>query len=146
MDGSTGISMRNTNNQTIKESDINGKIIYATYGGSQFTVSNIYSTNRLMALISELPTKTSDLTNDSGFINSTYASTSTPLADTTSGSYGSGTGYARANHTHPKSSLYAESTHNHNISDLNNTTTVEVVVTYTDNTTETLNLLKYTGS
>ena len=35
------------------------------------------------------------------------ASSTTPSADTTSGSYGSGTSYARSNHTHPKSSLYA---------------------------------------
>ena len=41
------------------------------------------------------------------------ASTTTPSADTTSGSYGSGTSYARSNHTHPKSSLYAESSHTH---------------------------------
>lgn len=41
------------------------------------------------------------------------ASTTTPSADTTSGSYGSGTNYARSNHTHPKSSLYAEATHSH---------------------------------
>ena len=41
------------------------------------------------------------------------ASTTTPSADTSSGSYGSGTSYARSNHTHPKSSLYAEATHNH---------------------------------
>ena len=41
------------------------------------------------------------------------ASTTTPSADTSSGSYGSGTNYARSNHTHPKSSLYAEATHSH---------------------------------
>jgi len=41
------------------------------------------------------------------------ASTTTPSADTSSGSYGSGTTYARSNHTHPKSSLYAEATHSH---------------------------------
>lgn len=103
------------------------------------------------------------------------ASTSTPSADTTSGSVGNGTTWARSNHTHPKSSLYAEashthsisnisnlqanitnlqsslngkanSTHTHNITDLNNTSTVSVVVTYTDETTETIQLLKYTGS
>ena len=105
-----------------------------------------------------IPSKTSDLTNDSGFLTShqsltnyvqksntagllkndgtvdttTYstfngnynnlsnkptipsASSTTPSADTNNGSYGSGTDYARANHTHPKSSLYAESTHTHN--------------------------------
>lgn len=46
------------------------------------------------------------------------ASTSTPSADTTSGSYGSGTSYARSNHTHPKSSLYAESSHTHTVSNI----------------------------
>ena len=94
-----------------------------------------------------IPTKTSDLTNDSNYIStsstsglikndgtidttsySTFsgsyndlsnkptipsASTTTPSADTSSGSYGSGTSYARSNHTHPKSSLYAEATHSH---------------------------------
>ena len=96
---------------------------------------------------SDIPTKITDLTNDSDFIEksatsglvkndgtidttsySTFdgnynnlsnkptipsASTATPSADTSSGSYGSGTSYARSNHTHPKSSLYAEATHNH---------------------------------
>lgn len=46
------------------------------------------------------------------------ASTSTPSADTTSGSYGSGTSYARSNHSHPKSSLYAESSHTHTVSNI----------------------------
>ena len=41
------------------------------------------------------------------------ASSTTPSADTTNGSYGTGTSYARSNHTHPKSSLYAESSHTH---------------------------------
>ena len=41
------------------------------------------------------------------------ASSTVPSADTTSGSYGSSTAYARSNHTHPKSSLYAESSHTH---------------------------------
>ena len=41
------------------------------------------------------------------------ASSTVPSADTENGSYGSGTNYARANHTHPKSSLYAESSHTH---------------------------------
>lgn len=41
------------------------------------------------------------------------ASSTTPSADTTSGSVGTGTTWARSNHTHPKSSLYAEATHNH---------------------------------
>lgn len=40
-------------------------------------------------------------------------SSTTPSADTTSGSVGTGTTWARSNHTHPKSSLYAETNHTH---------------------------------
>lgn len=59
------------------------------------------------------------VTNSSGLITTEdkptipSASSTTPSADTTSGSVGSGTTWARSNHTHPKSSLYAEATHNH---------------------------------
>ena len=41
------------------------------------------------------------------------ASSVTPNADTTNGSVGDGTTWARSNHTHPKSSLYAEASHTH---------------------------------
>ena len=41
------------------------------------------------------------------------ASSTTPSADTTSGSVGTGTAWARSDHTHPKSSLYAEVSHTH---------------------------------
>lgn len=41
------------------------------------------------------------------------ASSTTPSADTTNGSVGSGTTWAKADHTHPKSSLYATSDHTH---------------------------------
>lgn len=41
------------------------------------------------------------------------ASSTTPSADTTTGDVGTGTTWARSNHTHPKSSLYAEATHTH---------------------------------
>ena len=41
------------------------------------------------------------------------ASSATPSADTQDGSVGTGTTWARSDHTHPKSSLYAESTHTH---------------------------------
>ena len=74
------------------------------------------------------------------------ASSTTPSADTTSGSYGSGTSYARSNHTHPKSSIYAESTHTHTYSDISNVSVVTVNVTYSDSTTGTIKLLQYTGS
>lgn len=46
------------------------------------------------------------------------ASNSTPVADTTNGSVGNATTFARANHTHPKSSIYAEATHSHSASQL----------------------------
>lgn len=45
------------------------------------------------------------------------ASSTTPSADTTNGSVGAGTAWARSDHTHPKSSLYAESIHGHSIED-----------------------------
>lgn len=85
---------------------------------------------------------TTDITN----LSVPTASSSTPTADTTNGTYGSGTSYARSDHAHPKSSLYAESNHTHTYSNISNVTTVDVTVTYTDNSTETIKLLKYTGS
>ena len=63
-----------------------------------------------------IPSYTSDLNNDSGFITISSipsASSTTPSADTTNGSVGDGTTWARSNHTHPKSSLYAEASHTH---------------------------------
>lgn len=59
------------------------------------------------------------VTNSSGLITTEdkptipSASSTTPSADTTSGSVGTGTTWARSNHTHPKSSLYAEASHTH---------------------------------
>ena len=52
------------------------------------------------------------------------ASSTVPNADTTTGSYGSGTSYARSNHTHPKSSLYAEASHNHTKSNITDFPTI----------------------
>lgn len=57
------------------------------------------------------------------------ASSTTPSADTTSGSYGSGTSYARSNHTHPKSSLYAEATHSHTKSQITDFPSLSTVAT-----------------
>ena len=48
------------------------------------------------------------------------ASSTTPSADTASGSVGSGTTWAKADHTHPKSTLYAEASHSHSYNDLSN--------------------------
>lgn len=67
-----------------------------------------------------IPSNTSDLTNDSGFITNSSvpsASSTVPSADTTNGGVGTGTDWARSDHTHPKSSLYAESIHAHGIED-----------------------------
>ena len=46
------------------------------------------------------------------------ASSTTPGADTSSGSVGTGTTWAKADHTHPKSSLYAEASHIHSLDDM----------------------------
>ena len=76
------------------------------------------------------------------------ASSTTPSADTTSGSVGTGTTWAKADHTHPKSTLYAEASHIHNNyltnqditgkADSSDFDTVTATVTYTDNTSETV--------
>lgn len=52
---------------------------------------------------------TTDITN----LSIPSASSTVPSADTTNGSVGTGTTWARSNHTHPKSSLYAEAIHTH---------------------------------
>ena len=52
---------------------------------------------------------TTDITN----LSIPNASSTTPSADTENGSVGTGTTWARSNHTHPKSSLYAEASHTH---------------------------------
>ena len=86
---------------------------------------NLIATNDANLLINA-PSALSDLTNDAGFITSAdvpSASTTTPSADTASGSVGTGTTWARSNHTHPKSSLYAEASHTHGISDVTNLST-----------------------
>ena len=59
----------------------------------------------------EFSTLTSELYNDIGFITSSSvpsASSATPLSDTQNGSVGTGTAWARSDHTHPKSSLYED--------------------------------------
>lgn len=67
----------------------------------------LYLWNKIKALVTgAVPTKTSDLTNDSGFITSAdvpegaSASTSTPLMDSTA-AVGTSTAFARGDHVHP---------------------------------------------
>lgn len=50
------------------------------------------------------------------------ASTTLPSVDTANGSYGSGTTWARSNHSHPKSSIYAEASHVHSSLDIQSPT------------------------
>ena len=69
----------------------------------------------------DIPSYTSDLNNDSGFITISSipsASSATPLSDTQNGSVGTGTAWARSDHTHPQSNLYANATHTHSDADI----------------------------
>ena len=119
---------------------------------TRYTIDIVLYQGMIYDVINSIPSKTSDLTNDSNFLTSHQSlanyvqkSNTTGLLKNDGTVMQSGTGasnFALGNHTHN----YASSSHNHNISDLNNTTTVEVVVTYTDNTTETLTLLKQTSN
>lgn len=90
---------------------INGKV-------SSSSLSTVATSGDYDDLLNKpnIPSNTSDLTNDSGFITSSSvpsASSTTPSADTLNGSVGTGVTWARSNHTHPKSSLYAEASHTH---------------------------------
>lgn len=108
------IGSHNTNEQAHQDirTSLNGKV-------SSSSLSTVATSGDYDDLLNKpnIPSNTSDLTNDSGFITSSSvpsASSTTPSADTLNGSVGTGVTWARSNHTHPKSSLYAESTHTHN--------------------------------
>ena len=86
--------------------------------GDLSTVATTGSYNDLSnkPTIPTVPTNISSFNNDSGYITSSSVpnpSSTTPSADTTNGSVGDGTTWARSNHTHPRSSLYAEANHTH---------------------------------
>ena len=61
------------------------------------------------------------------------ASSTVPSADTANGSVGTGTTWARSDHTHPKSGLYAESTHEHSIEDTDLFDVLDCINTNFDN-------------
>ena len=86
---------------------------------------------------------TSDITNMPTIPS---ASSSTPSADTSSGSVGTGTTFARSDHKHPKSTIYAEASHTHTYSNISNVSVATINVTYSDSTTGTIKILQYTGS
>ena len=86
--------------------------------GDLSTVATTGSYNDLSnkPTIPTVPTNISSFNNDSGYITSSSVpnpSSTTPSADTTNGSVGDGTTWARSNHTHPRSSLYAEANNTH---------------------------------
>lgn len=88
-----------------------GSIDTSTYLTSHQDISNYVQKSNTNGLL-----KNDGSIDTNAYITSSSlpsASTTTPSADTTDGSYGSGTSYARSNHTHPKSSIYAESNHTH---------------------------------
>lgn len=69
------------------------------------------------------------------------ASNTTPSADTTNGSIGDSSNYAKADHTHPKSTLYADASHSHSFNDLTNKpSTTPITISYIDGTSTTLNV------
>ena len=109
-----------TSAQTVSSSKINDSNAHSNIGSSandtQSTINsaintalgNKANTSDLGAVA--LSNSYNDLTNKP---NIPSASSTTPSADTTNGSVGDGTTWARSNHTHPKSSIYAEATHTH---------------------------------
>ena len=99
----------------VTESQVNGHLLKLRYNSGVFELLEIYDNDKLIPLFSDLSTVATtgdydDLTNKPSIPN---PSSTTPSADTTSGSVGTGTTWARSNHTHPKSSLYAEASHTH---------------------------------
>lgn len=97
----------------LEEADIIGGA-----GGSSIDISTQWSTPLSDSKVpsEKLVKESLDTKADSSSIPS--ASTSTPAKDTTNGTYGSGTAYARANHAHPKSNIYAEAEHEHDTDDI----------------------------
>ena len=67
------------------------------------------------------------------------ASNSTPSADTTSGGTGSSSAFARADHTHPKSSIYAEASHSHGASEVSDSSAYANLGTSANATQQAIN-------
>ena len=87
---------------------------HANIGSSAYTSQSTINTNIDTALGNKAnSTHTHTKSQITDFPTIPSASSTVPSADTTNGSVGSGTSYARSNHTHPKSSLYAEASHTH---------------------------------
>ena len=101
----------------------------------------------------DVPTKTSDLTNDSGFLTQHQditgkANTADLATVATSGNYNDLDNIPSipedvSELTDLQNTPFTPKSHSHILADLTNFTTVEVVVTYTDGTTETRQLVQY---
>ena len=98
-----------------------------------------------------IPSKTSDLTNDSGFITSAdvpegaAASTTTPKMDGTAAT-GSETAFARGDHRHPTDTSRAAASHSHAITDITNLqTTLDGKADNADIPTKTSDLTNDSG-
>lgn len=123
----------------IKKSSINGLV------KNDGTIdTNTYATT------SSIPTKTSDLTNDSGFLTSHQSLTNYIQKSNTSGLVkNDGTIDTNTYLTqHQDISGKADAVHNHTSNDITDMDTVTITVTYTDNTTDnlTLTLFKQTSN
>lgn len=132
-----------TNDYT-DEADAVGDALDATYQRKKITGSGNASKNVVTDANGDITTEAKYSHPSSKQCNASIPSASavTPSADTENGNIGSNSAYAKADHTHPKSTLYAPVNHNQASTTITDMDVVQVVVTYTDNTTETLNLFK----
>lgn len=96
------------------------------------------------ATTSSIPTKTSDLTNDSGFLTSHQSLTNYIQKSNTPGLVKNDGTIDRNTYLtqHQDLSWKADAVHNHTSNDITDMDTVTITVTYTDNTTDTLTLFK----
>ena len=108
----SGTTLNHSNSITAQTTNVFKKFKYDAQG-------HITGTTSVAA--SDLPshTHTSSQISD---LSIPSASTTLPSVDTANGSYGSGTTWARSNHSHPKSSIYAEASHVHSSLDIQSPT------------------------
>lgn len=112
----------------------------------------LYLWNKVKAWVSgAVPTKTSDLTNDSGFITASdvpegaSASTATPLMDGTA-AVGTSTAFARGDHRHPSDSTKVDKIEDYGLIQIDNPQTSEMQNTNLPTTWFTKVIAAYTQS
>ena len=94
------------------------RFVVTTEGGALTTTSN-YTTSS-MAKVGHTHVQT-DITD---FPTIPAASSTTPSADTINGSVGTGSTWAKADHTHPQSSIYSDASHTHGKADITDFPTI----------------------